>query len=59
MRGHVGLFWLLATIFTSLGFVSSTEPKHPDPKHPDPKHPDKDKSGFIKTCGKNFTLDGE
>ena len=49
MRGHVGLFWLFATLFTSLGFVSSTEPKHPD----------KDKSGFIKAHGRNFTLDGE
>jgi len=47
MRGPTGVFWLLVTLFTSLGFVSSTTHKTPD------------KPGFIKASGKKFTLDGK
>jgi len=41
------MFWLLATLFTSLGFVNAKTPTTSVD------------SGFVKAPGRQFTLDGK
>ena len=47
MRNYISVFWLLASLLTSLGFVNASGPTTSE------------KPGFIKAPGRTFTLDGE
>jgi hypothetical protein len=47
MRSYIGVLWLLATLFSSLGLVNASGPTTSD------------KPGFIKAPGRKFTLDGK
>jgi hypothetical protein len=47
MRSYIGVLWLLATLFSSLGLVDALGSTTSD------------KPGFIKAPGREFTLDGK
>jgi hypothetical protein len=47
MRSYIGILWLLATLFSSLGLANASGPTTSD------------KTAFIKAPGKEFTLDGK